>query len=114
MSEILVKAAAGRTWFRATAALIVSAIVSHWIGLWHNGRHLTIYTHALMGKTLPRNQAIIDHHGCLMSFWMTLGLILALWAIGCWVISGMRQEPGRHSVIMVLMAMYVLSTVILA
>jgi membrane protein DedA with SNARE-associated domain len=113
MSELLVKTAVGHTWFWATVALLVSAVVCHWIGLWHNGRFLTTYTHALMEKTLEQNQAIIDHYRHLMKFWGMVGLVLVMLGIGCWLISWKRQEPGRSSVVVALLAMYVLSLLLI-
>ena len=114
VSEIHLKTAARQRLFWFTVTLLSSAIICHWVSLSHHGQSLMIYTHALVKKTLEANKPIIDRHRCHETFWFLVGLIQALFAVGCWIVAWKRAERGRSSVIIVLLVGYILSFLMLA
>jgi hypothetical protein len=101
------------TWFSGAVVLLLSAIICHWVSLRHNGQYLIIYTHALVEKTLEQHRPIVEYHRRLMGFWYGVGLISALLGMGCWIMALRSGKSGRSSVVVILLAVYFLSYLIL-
>jgi hypothetical protein len=98
----------GRTWYVATLVMALGANATEFLAKYHIRRCL---------KSIPRSaadpaerlrlQQVWSWHAHRSGLWDLVSLGLALLAIGFWLVSRSRREPGSLDVPIALLALYV-------
>lgn len=100
---------AGRKLYLSSSALLLGAIVARILALHHAGRGVMASAKAVaMPTQRSRLREFATWHFRRSGHWELVGLVFVALAIGFWVASRRRCEPGLQGVPIVLLCFYVL------